>query len=214
MYLCSEIYFFWVYNQKSKTPSNSTCLGEPPVRFLRCWLSSLFCCCSSFVIFSHSHFLFDIIPHPSVDSRQVFTPILYFQPSPSQSDSRHFHFQPFRYLLTASATVLSGHFLPTGVFYLMLLPDIFGKTCFYQGFPGSRQLFLKICRASYWSSKHRLGPSICLIHSNPQSFIRLKFCIYTCQYCKSFTCGENFKKIYRPATTLFSSHENIKQQPH
>ena len=36
--------------------------------------------------------LFDIIPHPSVDYRRVFTPILYFQPSPSQSDSRHFHF--------------------------------------------------------------------------------------------------------------------------
>ena len=74
-----------------------------------------------------------------------------------------------------SAMVLSGHFLPTGVFYLTLLPDIFGTTCFYQGFPGSRQLFLEICRASYWSSKHRPGPSVCLIHSNPQSFIHLKF---------------------------------------
>ena len=93
--------------------------------------------------------LFDIIPHPSVDYRRVFTPILYFQPSPSQSDSRHFHFQPFRYLLTASATVLSGHFLPTGVFYLTLLPDIFGTTCFYQGLPGSQQFFLEVCRASY-----------------------------------------------------------------
>ena len=78
-----------------------------------------------FICQLHSHFLFDIIPHPSVDYRQVFRPILYFQPSPSQSDLRHFHFQPFRYLLTASATVLSGHFLPTGVFYLMLFPDIF-----------------------------------------------------------------------------------------
>ena len=37
-----------------------------------------------------------------------------------------FIFQPFCYLLNASATVLSGHFLPTSVFYLMLLPDIFG----------------------------------------------------------------------------------------
>ena len=91
-----------------------------------CWLSSSFCCCSSFVVFLHSHFLFDIIPHPSVDYRQVFRPILYFQPSPSQSDLRHFHFQPFRYLSTANATVLSGHFLPTGVFYLTLLPNIFG----------------------------------------------------------------------------------------
>ena len=130
------------------------CLGEPLGGF--CDVSchfifvSSFCCCSSFVNVLNSHFLFDIIPHPSVDYRRVFTPILYFLPSPSQSDSEHFHFQPFRYLLTASARVLSGHCLPTGVFYLMLLPEIFGTTCFYQGFPGSRQLFLKIRRASYF----------------------------------------------------------------
>ena len=60
-----------------------------------------------------------------------------------------FIFQLFRYLLTARATVLSEHFLPTGIFYLTLLPNIFGTTCFYQGFPGSRQLFLESCRASY-----------------------------------------------------------------
>ena len=61
-------------------------------RFLWCWSS--FCSCySSFVDVLHSHFLFEIIPHTSVDYRQVFfRPILYFQPSPSQSDSRHFHF--------------------------------------------------------------------------------------------------------------------------
>ena len=130
------------------------CLGEPPRRLLWCWLSYLilisflylhFIFDLHFVVvlhlfFLHSHLLFDVIPHPFVDYRRVFTPILYFQPSPSQSDSRHFHFQPFRYLLTASATVLSGHFLPTGVFYLTLLPDIFGTTCFYQGFTGSWQL--------------------------------------------------------------------------
>ena len=93
------------------------------------------CRCSSFTFAFRHH------PSPfSVDYRRVFTPILYFQLSPSQSDLRHFHFQPFRYLLTASATVLSGHFLPTGVFYLTLLPNIFGTTCFYQGFTGSRQL--------------------------------------------------------------------------
>ena len=78
------------FYQKSKTPSDGTCLGEPS-GFLWCWSS--FCCCySSFVDVLHSHFLFDIIPHPSVDYRQVFRPILYFQPSPSQSDSWHFHF--------------------------------------------------------------------------------------------------------------------------
>ena len=88
-------------------------------RFLWCWSSFCCCCYSSFVDFLHSHFLFDIIPHPAVDYRQIFRPILYFQPSPSQSDSRHFHF----------STIPSCHeryglewaFFSTGVFYLMLL---------------------------------------------------------------------------------------------
>ena len=31
--------------------------------------------------------LFNVIPHPSMDYRRIFTPILYFQPGPSQSDS-------------------------------------------------------------------------------------------------------------------------------
>ena len=172
------------------------------------WCWSSFCCCySSFVDVLHSHFLFNIIPHPSVDYRQVFRPILYFQPSPSQSDSRHFHFQPFRYLLTASATVLSGHFLPTSVFYLTLLLDIFGTTCLYQGFLGSQQLFLESCRAS---SKHRPGRSVCLIHSNPQSFIHLKFVFMHVNIAKVLLV---VKTLIRSAATLFSSHENIKQQP-
>ena len=67
-----------------------------------------------------SSFTFSFQHHPSPFRRLSpgfqTHPILYFQPNPSQSDSRHFHFQPFRYLLTASATVLSGHFLPTGIF--------------------------------------------------------------------------------------------------
>ena len=105
------------------------CLGKPPLKSLCCcssfhfWSSfcycSSFCCFSSFVDVLHSHFHCDIIPHPSVDYLPGFTPILYFQPSPLQSDSRHFHFQPFRCLLTASVTVLIGHFLPTGIFFTL-----------------------------------------------------------------------------------------------
>ena len=93
------------------------CLGEPPVRFLLLLLLFIsFLHLDFILLFSFIHLLFGIISHPSVDYRRVFAPILYFQPSPSQSDLRYFHFQPFRYLLTASAAVLGGHFLPTGVF--------------------------------------------------------------------------------------------------
>ena len=116
----------------------------------------------------------------------------------------------FSFSSTASATVLSGHFLPTGVFYLTLLPDIFGTTCFYQGLPGSQQFFLEVCRASYWSSKHRPGPSVCLIHSNPQSFIHLKFLFMHVNIAKVLLV---VKTLIRSAATLFSNHENIKHQP-
>ena len=152
------------------------CLGEPPVRFLWCWLSFLFFILLlylHFVFFLHLSFffihifLFGIIPHLSMDYRRVFTPILYFWLSPPRSDSWHFHFQPFHYLLAASHAVLSGPFLPIGIFTLPSFTDVL--TCVYQGFPGRQQFFLEVCRASYWSSKHRPGPSVCLIHSNPQS---------------------------------------------
>ena len=36
------------------------------------------------------------------------------------------------------------------------------STCIYQSFLGSQQFFLEGCRASYWGSKHRPGPSVCL----------------------------------------------------
>ena len=209
------------FNGKSTTPSHGTLLGRTSeeafvvvdlpfifgfhfifVSSFHFWSS--FCCCSLFVNILHSHLLFDIIPHPSVDYRRFFPPILYFQPSALQRDSPHFHFQPFRYLLTASATVLSGHFLPTGVFYLTLLPDIFGTTCFYQGFPGSRQLFLEICRASYWSSKHRPGPSVCLILSNPQSSYSERFSFKFYQILSWIDCGESLVYLLLTRFKLFS----------
>ena len=95
----------------------------------------------SFVDFLHSYLLFGSIPHlPWTIPR--FTFILYFQPTPSQSDLWHFRFQPFRDLLTVSATILSGGFLPTTFFTLRSFTNIFDSSCVYQDFPGSRQVFI------------------------------------------------------------------------
>ena len=90
----------------NKTSSDGTCLGELPGGFCDCFFTSR-------EVF-HS-LLFDVMPHPSVSYRQVFTPILYFQPSSSQSDSRHFYFN------LSGLFPQSGHFLPMGVFYPALL---------------------------------------------------------------------------------------------
>ena len=122
------------------------CLGEPPLRFLWCWLlllfihfCSSFCCCSSFIFILHfvavlHSLLFNVISHPSVDYRRVFTPILLS----AQFIAEWFETLSFStfprsscHSFTASPTVLSGHFLPTGVFYLRLLHRHF--TCVYQG---------------------------------------------------------------------------------
>ena len=120
-----------------------------------------------------------------------------------------------------------GIFYPhTGVFYLMFFPNIFGTSqhfwhisdilaqpTFTKVLLGAGSHFLESCRASYWSSKHRPGPSLYLIQSNPQSFIHLTFLFMHVNIAKVFTCGENFDKKYRSAAKLISNHENIKQQP-
>ena len=55
-------------------------------------------------------------------------------------------------------------FYPQVLFTLHYFPK-FDTTCFYQGFPGSRQFFLEGCRASHWGSKHRPDPFFCLKHT-------------------------------------------------
>ena len=162
-----------IFLKSQKLPAMVLCLGEPPVRYLWYCCSS-FCCC---ILIFDLHFadvlhfvvvlLIAFRRHPSPFrglSPGFLHPILYFQSSPSQSDSRHFHL--FNHsVLAAGTTALSGHFLPTGVFYLTLLHWHFN---------------LRLARLLWepavlpwslqgWSSKHRPGPSVCLIHSNPQT---------------------------------------------
>ena len=89
------------------------------------------------------------------------------------------------------------------------IPTFFGTfATFWHNLLLSR--FLESCRASYWSSKHRPGPSVCLIYSNPQSFIHLKSVFIRFNIAKVLLV---VKTLIRSATALFSNHENIKQQP-
>ena len=150
-------------------------LGRTSWRFLWCW----FCCCSSFVVFLHSHFLFHIIPHPSVDYHQVFRPILYFQPSPSQSDSRHFYFST---IPLSSYRECYGFewafFTHRRVFFLALLPDILVQPAFIKVSLGVGSYFLESCKALYWPLKHGPGPSVwfTVIH-NLLYILSLYFCM-------------------------------------
>ena len=141
-------------------------LREPPVRSSKvscdvgCCSSfhfcSSFCCCCSSHCFSTSSLTF---PWNIAGFLHTFYT---FSPAHRRAIRDSFILSIPRssfHSFTASATVLSGHFLPTGVFYLTLLHRHF--TYVYQGIAGSRQLFFEFCSVSCWSSKHRLGPSVC-----------------------------------------------------
>ena len=104
----------------NKTPSDDTCLGEPPGGF--CGVGC--CCCTSQEVFLPS-LLFNVIPHSSVSYRRVFTPILYFQPSSSHSDLRHFHLTFLSFSVTALPRVLrfwANVFYPHAFFTLHSFP--------------------------------------------------------------------------------------------
>ena len=102
------------------------CLGEPPRRFLWYWLSHLifisslylhfwssFCRCSSFVVFLHSHFLFDIISHTSVD---YLLPFYTVSPAHCRVICNTFIFNHSVIFLPRALRFWVGPFLPTGAF--------------------------------------------------------------------------------------------------
>ena len=74
------------------------------------------------MFFIHNFFLTSFVTLPWTIARFLH-PFCTFSPV-HRRVIRDFIFRPFHDLLTASATVLSGHFLPTSVFYLALLPHI------------------------------------------------------------------------------------------
>ena len=195
-------------------------------RFL--WCCSSFCCYSSFVDVFHFVVvsLFDF--QATLPCRRHST--LAFQTCEGLHQLwalPQLLFIAFFFHLPQALRFWVGIFYPhTGVFYLMFFPNIFGTSqhfwhisdilaqpTFTKVLLGAGSHFLESCRASYWSSKHRPGPSLYLIQSNPQSFIHLTFLFMHVNIAKVFTCGENFDKKYRSAAKLISNHENIKQQP-
>ena len=126
----SVIIFF---NCRTKTPRDVTLLGRTS--------EEVFMMLLFFISFLYLHFIFDlnfvVVLHllfffihicfstSSLTLAWTIAGFLYrfytFRPAHRRVIRHNFINQPFRYLLAASATALSGHFLPTGVFYLMLL---------------------------------------------------------------------------------------------
>ena len=109
----------------TKTPSDGTSLGEPPGNF-----SDVGCCCCCFTsleVFTFpGYFSLPQALHPGFLGQWGSPPAL----SSTLATFGFFTFAKiFRHSFTASVTVLSWCFLPTGAFYLTLLPRILGRFC-------------------------------------------------------------------------------------
>ena len=103
------------------------------------------------MFFIHNFFLTSFVTLPWTIARFLH-PFCTFSPV-HRRVIRDFIFRPFHDLLTASATVLSGHFLPTSVFYLMLLPNILAQPAFIKASLGASSYFSKFAG----------------LHTNPQN---------------------------------------------
>ena len=103
-----------------------------------------------------------------------------------------------------------GIFYPQARFTLRSFLTFLAQSAFIKVSMGAGSYFLESCRGSFWSLKHRHGLSVCLIHSNPQSFIQLNFAFIRVNIAKCLLVA---KTLIKSAATLFSSHKNRKQQP-
>ena len=92
-------------------------------------------------------------------------------------------------------------FTHRGFFALCFFHNI---SCVYQGLPGSRQFFLEVFRDSCWSSKQRIGPSVCLIDSNPPWSYSEEFIFKFYQILSWITCGKSLVCLLLTRFKIFS----------
>ena len=146
---------------------------------------SLFCCCFSFTFSFRRH------PSPFRGLLPSFYThfILSAQPIAEWLVCDTFIFNHSVIFLPRALWPWVGIFYSQAFFTLCSFTDIL--ICVYQGFTGSQQFFLEICRASYWFSKHRPGPSVCLVLSNPQSSYSKRFSFKFYHILAWIACGES-----------------------
>ena len=128
--------------KSQKLPAMVLCFGEPPVRFLCCCCSFLMCffiCRCSFHSFP-GYFTMSLALHPGFSG--LWNPPPALSSTPTTFDGLFF-------FIFRECYGIEEAFFTHRRFYLTLLPEIFGTTCFYQCFPRNRQLFLNICIAWY-----------------------------------------------------------------
>ena len=166
-------------------------------------------CCSLFiavfvtlVVVLHS-LLFDVIPHPSVSYRQSFYTHFIL--------SARFIAEWFTTLSfeSPSFTVLARGlqfwcriFYPWACFTLRFFPTFLPQSAFIKASLGAGSSFLKF--SALLILEKQIGPSVCLIHSKPQSWYSEEFVFKSYQILPQTTCGKEFSYLLLIRFELFS----------
>ena len=69
------MYFFWVYNQKLKTPSNGTCLGEPLGEFVILCIFIYFHLSMIFILLLYLHLISRLLCHVTSTPPWLLRPV-------------------------------------------------------------------------------------------------------------------------------------------
>ena len=151
-----------------------------------------------FILLLHLHLISRLLCHVTGTLPWLLRPV---KTSTSSDLYPNYFWLPFLFHLQRALRFWVGIFLPTGVFYLTLLPNIFGTfPTFWHNLLLSRfhwepaVTFLKVAglHTDPWNTDPvHLFVCITVIH-NLLYILSLYLCY---QYCKSFTCAENFDKI-------------------
>ena len=191
------------------------CLGEPPRRFLWYWLSHLIFISSLYLLFIFDlhfvvvlHLSFSFI-HILFSTSSLTLPWTIYSHSVLSAQPIAEWFATFSFSTIPLSFYRERYGFEWAFFthrcFLPYAPSLaFIKTDVYQDLPGSWKFFLEVCRASYSSSKHKPGPSVCLIQSNPQSSYSEQFIFKFYQILSWIACGEILIHLLLTHFELFS----------
>ena len=163
---------FW--NQKPKTPSDGTCLGEPLGGF--CVVVHFWCCVSSFIFICWCFSFCWCCISIWFSGYFAMSPALHsgfsdpWRPPPALSSNLDYFWLPLLFHLPPALRFWVGIFYPQAFFTLCSFPTFlahsqhFGTTCFYQSFTGSQQLLFWKLQGFILILKTQTRP-ICLFDS-------------------------------------------------
>ena len=200
----TSVIIFFIRSQK--LPAMVLCLGEPQRRF---FVMLIFISFFIFISFLYLHFIVDLHFVVVLHLLMFFIHLCFSTSSLTLPWTITRFLHPFHTLSPVHRRVICSTFIFNhsiifllqtlrfwvGIFYLQAFFTLCSVTniltCVYQGLLGSQQFFLEISRALYWSLKHRPGPSVCLIYSNPQSSYSEWFTFKFYHISSWIACGES-----------------------